>query len=147
MADIATFVTGTPVEEIAILSRTFTATTAVKAGQVVAINATGVSNAVDPCVATGQPVGVALTTAAAGATVNVCMLGICYVTNADDTVALDAGDLIIGNDNAVGGTVSVSLAVGTQSTPQEVIGIMLEDMAGGAYGKAFIFPMSLTDHA
>lgn len=149
MADIGTFITGTPVEEIALLSRTFTASAAISAGQVVCINATGVSNTVEASVAGAgsQPIGVAITNGAANGPVTVLILGICNVTNADDTATIDAGDLLVCNDNAVKGTVNTSLAVGTQATPQQVIGIAVEDIAAGSYGKAFICPQSLTAHA
>jgi hypothetical protein len=150
MADISAFATGTPIEEILLLSRTFTASAAtITAGQVVCINATGVSNTVEASVAASgsQPVGVAITNAVASGPVTVCMIGVCNVVNADDTTGIDAGDLLVCNDNAVKGTVVASLAVGTQATPQQVIGIALEDIAGGSYGKAFICPSSLTAHA
>jgi hypothetical protein len=148
MADIATFATGTPIEEIAVLTRTFKTAGIVTAGQVVCIPATGVSTVIAAVAEAGsQPVGVALTSAASGGYVSVCMLGICNVVCADDTTGIDAGDLLIMNDNTVGGTVTASLAVGTQATPQECIGYAVEDIAGGSYGKAFIIPVSLTDHA
>ena len=149
MADISAFATGTPIEEIAVLTRTFTASAAITAGQVVCINATGVSNTVEASVAGAgsQPIGLALTSAAANAKVNVMILGIGNVVNADDTTGIDAGDLLVCNDNAVKGTVVASLAVGTQATPQQVIGVAIEDIAGGSYGKALIFPSSLTAHA
>lgn len=149
MADIGTFATGTPIEEMIVLSRTFTASAAITAGQVVCINATGVSNTVEASVAGAgsQPIGVAITNGAASGPVTVLMLGICNVVNADDTTGIDAGDLLVCNDNAVKGTVVTSLAVGTQATPQQVVGIAIEDIAGGSYGKALICPFSLTAHA
>jgi hypothetical protein len=149
MADISAFATGTPIEEMAVLCRTFKASGAITAGQVVGFEATGVSNQVIAYVkeSGGRPIGVALTSAATTAMVNVCILGIVNVVNADDTTGIDAGDLLIGNDCAVGGTVVASLAVGTQATPQQIIGIAVEDIAGGSYGKAFICPFSFTDHA
>jgi hypothetical protein len=150
MADIATFITGTPVEEMAVLCRTFKATAAITAGQVVCFNATGVSDYVEASVAGAgsQPIGVALTSqATVGGAVNVCMMGVCSVTNADDTTGIDAGDMLVCNDNAVKGTVVASLAVGSQATPQQVIGIALQDIAGGSYGMALICPFSLTAHA
>jgi len=118
---------------------TFTATTAVKAGQVVAIADAGVSEAVDKAVkGSGQsPVGVALYDAAAGEKVAVAGIGcVVYVVNADDTTAIDAGHDVIMNDNAVGGTISEVLAVGTDATPQFIVGRMIEDLAASAAGSS-----------
>jgi len=142
MADIGTFPTIRNVLVYGDNITTFTATTAVKAGQVVAINATGVSNAVDPCVNTSgcQPVGVALYGAAAGALVAVAGTG-CVVTiaNADDTATFDAGDVLEGNDNTVGGTVSVSSVAAsggaTATAHPFVVGYAEEDIAASGTGR------------
>jgi hypothetical protein len=128
----------------------FTATTAVKRGQVVAIHATGVSGAVDPAVAASgaHSIGVAEYDAAAGAKVSVCLPGcICTVANADDTTGIDSGNRVESNDNAVGGTVSevaeaaIAGAVGTNHL--DVVGYALEDIAGGGTGKILVWPHAI----
>jgi len=128
---------------------TMTATTALKAGMVVEIDATGVDLAVNAAVkeAGASPVGVALYDAAAGSKVDILTVGgIAYVANADDTTGTDAGDALITNDNTVGGTVSASLAVGTVSTQQKIIGIALDDIAGGGTGRVLITLGHITAH-
>ena len=149
MADIAAFPTMHDVLKFGDNIQTFTATSAVKAGQVVAINATGVSGAVDPSVATSgsRSVGVALYDAAAAAKVAVAMTGcIADVANADDTTTIDAGDYLETNNNAVKGTVDVadiaaiSGAVGTNHL--DVIGIALDDIAASGTGRMLIQPMA-----
>lgn len=128
-----------------------TATTAVTAGQVVAINATGVSMAVDPAVAAGgsRSIGVALYDAAAGAEVTIACVGcVAYVAIADDTTGADAGDFLETNDNTVGGTVSTAAVAATGGATVtshfDVIGIALDDIAGGGTGRMLIQPMCLT---
>jgi|SRR3990170_5625007 len=126
-----------------------TATTAVKAGQVVAINATGVSMAVDPAVATGKAIGVALYDAAAGEEVTIAGPGcIVYVANADDTSTFDAGDYLETNDNTVGGTVSVAAVAATGGATVtshfDVIGVALDDIAASGTGRMLIQPIALT---
>ncbi len=153
MGDIAAFPTLSRVLVHGDNILTYTATTAVKAGQVVAIADTGVSEAVEPAVkGSGQsPVGVAIYPAAAGAKVAVAGPGcVVYVVNADDGTGVDAGHEVIMNDNAVGGTVSEVLAVGTDATPQYIIGKMIEDLpasAGGSYAKCLITLGFKTAHA
>ncbi len=133
---------------------TLTATTVVKAGMVVAINATGVSMAVDPSIATAgsRSIGVALYDAAAGAKVAVALQGcIVYVCNAIDT-AIDAGDYLETNDAACTGAVSTAAvaaitgAVGTNHL--DVIGIALDVIGAssttvGATGRMLIQPITL----
>lgn len=128
---------------------TFTATTAVKAGQVVDINATGVSDAVDMAVATGCTIGVALYDAAAGAPVAVAGPGcIVYVANADDTTTIDAGDWLETNDNAVGGTVSTAAVAAsggaTATFHNNIIGKAIDDIAASGTGRMIIQLNSLT---
>lgn len=128
---------------------TLTATTAVKAGQVVDINATGVSMAVDKSVATGCTIGVALYDAAAGAPVAVATVGcVVYVANADDTTTVDAGDWLETNDNAVGGTVSVCAVAAsggaTATFHNNVIGKALDDIAASGTGRMLILINPLT---
>jgi hypothetical protein len=131
--------------------QTFTATTAVTAGQVVAINATGESMEVDPSVATAgsRALGVALYSASAGAQVAVAMTGcICYVAIYDDAATIDAGDFVETNDCAVGGTVGtvVVAATGgaTVTVHNDVVGIALDDIAASGTGRILIQPMCLT---
>lgn len=129
-----------------------TATTAVKAGQVVGINATGVSGAVDKAVAAAgeMPIGVALYDAAAGAEVAVATVGcIVYVANDSDNTAIDAGSWLETNDNAVGGTVNavavaaIAGAVGTAH--YGVIGVAIDDIAVSGTGRMLILgPQNVT---
>lgn len=128
-----------------------TATTAVTAGQVVAINATGVSMAIDPSVATAgsRSIGVALYDASAGAETTIAGTGcVVYVANADDTTGIDAGDFLETNDNSVAGTVSTAAVAATGGATvtahYDVIGIAVDDIAGGGTGKMLIQPMCLT---
>lgn len=131
--------------------QTFTATTAVTAGQVVAINATGVSMAVDPSVATAgsRSIGVALYSASAGAQVAVAMTGcICYVAIYDDTATIDAGDFVETNDCAVKGTVGAAAVAATGGATvtahYDIIGIAVDDIAASGTGRILIQPMCLT---
>jgi len=129
---------------------TMTATTAVKAGMVVEIDATGVDLSVNKAVkeSGASPVGVALYDAAAGSKVLVATVGaVVYVANADASTGTDAGDLLVTNDNTVGGTVSASVAVATTATPQKLVGIAIDDIAGGATGRCLITLGHLTAHA
>lgn len=147
MADIGTFPTIRNVLWSGSNIFKMTATTAVKAGQVVAINAAGVSGAVDPCVAAAgsMPLGVALYGAGAGAEVAIAGPGcIVYVANADDTAVVDAGGYVTFNDNAVGGTVS---EVGSGAATQQVVGFAIDDIAASGTGRILLFPCSLTVHA
>ncbi len=151
MADIAAFVTGTPIMHNNGPTFTFTASGAITAGQVVAIDATGVSDTVRAAVAeTGEsPIGVALITVADGEKVNVALPGaIVYMTNADDTTAIDAGSFVETNDNAVGGTVSVASEAASGAATAVihplVIGKAIDDIAGGGYGRVIISYSPLT---
>ena len=114
---------------------------AITKGQVVAIHGTGVSDTVHPAVkgTTASVEGVALATVASGELVAVAGDGcVVYVANADDTTAIDAGSGIEDNDNAVGGTVSALPANSGAATAAyaNLVGIAVEDIAGGATGKA-----------
>ena len=122
------------------LNRGFTATEAVKGGQAVGFAATGISNAVVPMDATAgeQVIGVAEYDAGAGSEVNVCMNGcVVVVANADDTTAIDAGDHVELNDNAVQGTVS-ALALTQFTANHYILGIALEDIAGSGTGEVLV---------
>lgn len=145
MTDISAFATGTPILHNNGPTWTFIASGTITAGQVVAIDATGVSNTVRAAVAESgeQPVGVALTSSTDGNYVTVALPGsICYVVNADDTTGIDAGDRLETNDCAVGGTVSTAAVAATGGATvtchNHVIGVAIEDIAGGSYGKALI---------
>ena len=150
MADIGTFPTIRQVINGGKNLPQFTATTAVKAGQVVAIHATGVSGAVDKSVkaAGSRSVGVAMYDAGAGA--NVAVLGygtVAIVANADDTTAIDAGGYVETNDNTVGGTVNEADVAADGDTigitHYDIIGIALDTIAGGGTGRILVCPMTL----
>ena len=150
MADISAFPTMHDVLKAGDNIQTLTATTDVKAGQVVAINATGVSLAVDPSVATAgsRSIGVALYDATAGNKVAVAMSGcIVDVANADDTAEIDAGSFVETNNNAVKGTVNAAavadIAGAVAVNHLDIIGIALEDILISDVGKIMILPMTL----
>jgi predicted RecA/RadA family phage recombinase len=145
MADITTFV---PIRNVLWSGKniiTMTATTAVKAGMLVAINATGVSGAVDPCVATGTPIGVAINDIAAGSTGPIATAGcVVYMNNFSTSAAIDAGDFLIGDDAEGTGMVG---AVTTATTPQAIIGVAIDDIAVSSSGRVLLTPGSYTYHA
>jgi len=121
----------------------FTATAAVKAGQVVSFAATGVSGAVNKAVSgtTGQPIGVALYDAAAGAKVAVACSGcVVYVANEDDTTGIDTGDVLMCGTNAVGGTVVLATLTnaGAVALKVYVCGIAIDDIAGAGTGRMLV---------
>jgi len=111
--------------------QSFIASGAISAGQVVAIDATGVTMTVRAAVveAGEAPLGVAIqgvtaAEATAGKQVAVAMLGcIVYVSNYSSDVDIDAGEPVTTNDCAVGGTVIACSGAATQ----ELVGRMLED--------------------
>jgi len=164
MADIDTFPTIQEVLYAGDNIQTFTAGEAIKAGQVVGIAAAGVSMTVVVMNATSgeTAIGVALYDVSSEGTVAVAMNGcIVYVANADDTTAIDAGDRLAQNDNAVGGTVSaasatsVSIDAGATAVtstaangaittvaggylPQQIVGIALDDIAGNSTGRMLV---------
>lgn len=126
-------------------TRTFKASGAIKAGQVVAYSATGVTDTVVASVAEsgGKPVGVALYDIADGKKGAICLAG-CEVTVAvaDDTTGVDAGNLVETNDNALKGMVSevneAATGGATVTTHPQVVGVALEDIAGGGTGKILL---------
>lgn len=131
--------------------QSFTASGAITAGQVVAIDATGVTLTVRAAVAESgeRPVGVAIMSAASGAQVPVAMTGcIVYVANADDGADIDAGEWLTTNDNTVGGTVSAqSVAAESGATAaiyDTVIGFAVGDIAKNATGLMMIHPQTIT---
>ena len=141
MADISAFPTIPQIVEYLDTSRTFIASGTIVAGQVVAYAATGVTDTVLASVAGagGRPIGVAINAATDGTKVAVAMgRSRVRVAVADDTTGIDAGNLVETNDCAVGGTVSevTETATGgaTVTTHPQIVGMALEDIAGGSYG-------------
>lgn len=148
MADISAF----PAIQDVLVSgkniREFTATEAITQGQSVGPAAAGVTDAVVAMDATSgeTAIGVAIKSAAIGAIVKVAMIGcVVKMVNADDTTAIDAGDYVEQNDNALKGTINavdvadIAGAVGTSHFG--VIGIAEGDILGGGYGNVRIEPM------
>jgi len=151
MADIGTFPTirNVLVDGDNIKSYTVGGTLAVKAGMTLAFHGTGVSNTVQASVkgTTVMPVGVALYDAAVGAQVAVACRGCrVYVANAESDVAIDAGDPLEDNDNAIGGTVSAAALVipGAVAVVQYVVGFAEEDIAASATGIMSVAPQIMT---
>lgn len=154
MTDITAFPTINPV--VYALGHTITCTGAgsvdIEPGMVVDVDATGVSMTVQAALAvtSDTPIGVALThcDVSASEKVTVMVTGIAYVTNADDTTAVDTGDWVITNDNAVGGTVSAASVAATATTLAgiqiNVIGKALSDIDGDAEGLILINPVPIT---
>jgi len=100
--------------------------TAVKAGQVVSISATGLDFTVIPCVAEAgsQPIGVAVADGAVGYQVPVAMIGcIVRVSNYASDANIDASERLTWNDAAPGGTVIACSGANTQP----LVGRSLED--------------------
>ena len=131
--------------------QSFTASGAITAGQVVAIDATGVTLTVRAAIAESgeRPVGVAIMSVANGAQVPVAMTGcIVYVANADDGTDIDAGEWLTTNDCPAGGTVSAqSIAAesgGTAAIYDTVIGYAVGDIAKDATGLMMIQPQTIT---
>ena len=131
--------------------QSFTASGAITAGQVVAIDATGETLTVRAAIAESgeRPVGVAIMSVASGAQVPVAMTGcICYVANADDTAGIDAGDWLTTNANTVGGTVSAqSIAAESGATAaiyDTVIGYAVGDIDKAKTGLMMIQPQTIT---
>lgn len=150
MTDITAFPTMHDVLKTGDNIQSFTATTDVLAGQVVAINATGVSGAIDKSVAAAgsRSIGVVLYDASAGDKVAVAMTG-CIVDVAiyDDTATIDAGDYLETNDATVGGTVATAavadIAGAVAVNHLDIIGIALDDIAASGTGRMLIQPMTL----
>lgn len=150
MTDIGTFPTITdpaPYPGTTITCVT-TGTIDILPGMVVCLNATGVSLSVEACVAGSgsMPIGIALTAADVSAAeyCTVMINGVGVVANADDTATFDAGDYVIFNANAVGGTVSVATITSTATAlavlVPGIVGIMLEDVAASGTGKCLLTP-------
>lgn len=154
MTDVGTF--PTIVNVAPVMGHTWTAIGAgsldLVPGMVVDFDATGASLTVQASLAVSGdvPIGVAITTSdvSAAEKVTVMTSGIAFLANADDTTGIDAGDWLITNDNAIGGTVSAASVAATGkaegSIQTNVIGIALEDIAGSGTGRCWIQPNVIT---
>ncbi len=120
-----------------------------KAGMVVAFHGTGVSNTLHPAVkgTTTMIKGVALYDVTSGGRGAVACRGCrCKVANFHDTTAMDAGDPVEDNDNAVGGTVGAATLSGGIAL-QYIAGYLEEDIAGDGTGVMEVAPGTLTSLA
>lgn len=145
MADTATFPTIKQVLHNDGPTYGFTAGAAIKAGQVVAYAAAGTSETVIPAVAgtTAEPIGVAIIPAAKDAPVTVALVGSIVTVCEGAGVAIDAGDPIADDDNALGGCVKNAVTTATGYR----IGIALEDIAANKTGKILVQPQIITKAA
>ena len=145
MGDIATFV---PIRNVLWSGDNIiklTATTAIKAGMLANINATGVSGAIDPGVQTGTAIGVALFDAGAGEECTIATAGcVVYLNNFSNSATIDAGDFLASDDAAGKGMVRV---VSTATSPYNIIGVAIDDIAVSSSGRVLITPGSYTYHA
>jgi hypothetical protein len=125
----------------------FIAGATIIAGQVVAYAAAGASMTVHPAVnaTTAMPIGVALEGATVGQTLAVAMNGcICNVVNGDDTLDIDAGDIVEPSANVLGGCVQTAVLVeaGVVLVVKYQCGIMLDIVVGatvgGGYGRMLV---------
>ena len=123
----------------------FTAGAAIKAGQVVAFAANGVSMTVIPAVAgtTAEPIGVAIIPAAKDAPVTVALVGSIVTVCEGAGTAIDAGDPVADDDNTLGGCVKTAVTTATGYR----IGIALEDIAKNGTGKILVQPQIITKAA
>ncbi len=145
MADISTFPTMHDVLVSGDNLLDMEAGEAIKAGQVVCHAATGDGKAYAADATAGErTIGVALyDAAAAGARISVATIGcVVKVANADGATGIDAGDYVEQNDNTVKGTVATvnEAASGgaTVTVHFGVLGMAMEDIAGGGTGKVLI---------
>jgi hypothetical protein len=148
MADTGTFPTIRNVLVAWDNIKQFTAGAALTAGMVVAFAATGVSRTVHPAIkgTTAMPVGVVLYDTASGANCAVACRGCwVYACNADET-AIDAGDPLEDNDNAIGGTVSTAAIVdaGVVAVVKFQVGFAIDDIAANATGVIEVAPGHIT---
>lgn len=140
MADTSTFPTLTNVlvsgkETV----KTYTAGAAIKAGQLVAFNTTGVGQTVQPAIAgtTYTPAGVAIFDAASGAPVAVATDGAQVYVCEGAGAAIDAGDFLVPDDCAVGGCVGImDPAIGSHSATVTAFycGVADTDIAANSTG-------------
>jgi hypothetical protein len=126
-------------------ARAVKAGAAIKAGMVTAYADAGGSDTVVPHVkgTTASIAGVAAYDIASGAWGTIYLNGaIVYVANADDGTGIDAGAVVEGNENALGGTVSAAAYALTTAVDEEykndLLGYAIEDIAGGATGRVMI---------
>ena len=136
MAAITTFPTITGSVELADDVYTFTTTVALKRGQGVAFNATGVDFSVEVALLASdlRLAGFALEDADANTTVRVKLLGpILYLGNGTDGV-IDAGTEVM-----MGAVGSVDAA----TAGNLVVGMTLADMAASSYGAVMIYKSAL----
>lgn len=120
--------------------KTFTVKTGetVKAGMVLELDPSSGDNIVTPGDSddAGPVVGVALYGATAGKPVTVCCAGtICYVANESDSAAINEGSLLQLADVNVGGAVVIYT-----SGAGYIVGVALEAIAAGGWGRALIMP-------
>jgi hypothetical protein len=127
--------------------QSFIAEGTIKAGMVVSFSATGVDNSVIAALQnTGWYVGVALYDAATGEAVAVACDGCVCVVCEGAGAAIDAGEYVMVDDCAIGGTVTVYdpaviAHAATSSTPGatgHTLGIALVDIAANATGKVLL---------
>jgi len=141
MADISTFPTRHTIlvtDPQVAPTRTFTAGEAISAGMVVELDPTTGDDTVKAGDSddAGPVVGVALFDAAADAPVTVCLPGcICYVANESGSAAVGEGTTLQLADADVGGTVT-----SYSSGAAYIVGVALEDIAAGGWGRALIMP-------
>lgn len=148
-ADITAFPTMTDVLIAGDNIQSFIAGAAWKAGQILAFHGTGVSNTLHPAVkgTTTMIKGVALYDVESGDVGAVACRGCrAKVANFHDTTAMDAGDPVEDNDNAVGGTVSTATLSGGIEL-QYIAGYLEEDIAGDGTGAMEVAPGTLTSLA
>ncbi len=121
-----------------------------KAGQVVCHAATGDGKAYAADATSGErTIGVVLYNVSSGLRAAIASIG-CQVkvANADASTGIDAGDYVEQNDNTVKGTVSAASEAASGSAVAishfGLVGMAMEDIAGGGTGKVLITLGSLT---
>jgi hypothetical protein len=149
MADIAAFPTVRSVLVSGDNIISYTAVAAVKAGQVVAFNATGVSDTVQAC-AVGTTLGiagVAIYDAAAGAKVAVAGPGcVCNVVNGIQATSWDAGTFLKAYGTTTAGTVTLAALTGGVA-PLDIIGLAIENntaTTAGTVSKVLVTSGTIT---
>lgn len=117
----------------------------IKAGQVVAFNATGVAKTVEACngETTTAPIGVALYDATTGQRVAVASTGSVVTVCEGPGAGCDAGDLVGPDDAAVLGCIKTVTSVASAS----VIGIALDDIPANGTGQILVQPFYLSKAA
>lgn len=127
------------------LTMTFTAGSAILAGQIVSFADTGVSRSVIPATnATGKPIGVAASDIASGSLGTILMEGcVCKIELSADDGTADAGDWI-GVSTVAGTGIVRDPAIQAHDTIvglQNAVGYAIDDIAAGAStvgGKGYI---------